>query len=261
MTNSHPDAVPDPILITEILRRADAGVSVNPFICRTEDEREIYVKPAGSLPESLIFEWLGSSLAREMNLPVAEFTLVDIPPLLVDSVIGIDTSGLNAGIGFGSYDVGTGSRDMETGDLDRLPPTILAEILAFDLWIQNEDRILSHQGGNPNLVIGSDQEEPFLIDHDNAFDSDFAPGELRNQHLGWAQRSYWLCPIERQIWEAKTKSALVKLSTFWDELPEHWLERSQNLSENPSRTLDSIRAILAKPSSQTESFWAPLLSP
>ena len=252
--------MPVPVLITEILRRADAGISVNPFICRTDEGLEVYVKPAGSLPESLVSEWLGSSLAREMNLPVADFALCEIPSLLVDSVVGIDTSGLNAGVGFGSFDVGTGSRDMETGDLDRLPPTILAEILAFDLWIQNEDRILSYQGGNPNLVIGSDQEEPFLIDHDSAFDLDFSPSELKRQHLGWAQRSYWFCPIEREIWEAKTRAAIAKLPEFWGDLPESWLERSPTLSENPSRALDSIRAILMKPSDQPESFWNPLIS-
>jgi len=253
--------MPDPVLITEVLRRADAGVSVNPFICRTEDGREIYVKPAGTLPESLVYEWLGSSLAREMNLPVADFTLIDLPTLLVDSVMGIDTSGLNAGIGFGSYHVGTGCRDMEIGDIGRMSPGLMAEILAFDLWIHNGDRILNNQGGNPNLVIGPDQEESFLIDHDNAFDPNFSPEELRSYHLGWNQRSYWLCAIERQIWEAKTRSALERLPEFWKELPESWLERSPNLSKNPSRALDSICANLMNPSDNSDAFWAPLISP
>lgn len=251
----------DPVLITEILRRADAGVSVNPFICRTSDSREIYVKPAGTLPESLVNEWIGSSLAREMELPVADFTLVEIPEMLVKAVIGIDTSGLEAGIGFGSYDVGTGCRDMEASDLDRLPETLLAEILAFDFWINNGDRTLSYQGGNPNLVIGADQDNGFLIDHDNAFDPHFDLADIKNYHLGWNRRAHWLCPTERDLWEVRALAASEKINSFWNTIPESWIERSTNLSENHIVILDSICATLKKPFAGTNNFWKALIAP
>lgn len=252
--------MPKPVLITEILRRADTGVSVNPFLCRTEDGRQIYVKPAGTLSSSLVSEWLGSRLAAEMRLPVAAFTLVDVPVKLVQAVIGIETSGLSPGIGFGSYDVGHGSRDMEPGDLERVPELVLSEVLAFDLWIQNADRCLTQQGGNPNVVIEAYQNDLFLIDHDNAFDPDFSAEELCGTHLGWRQRSHWLDATEREIWESKAKAALEKVPTFWEELPELWRNADLGSVANPTLDLDLLLAMLGKLEEDLDSFWKTIIS-
>lgn len=258
---NHPSPVmPDPVLITEILRRANTGVSVTPFICRTEEGRVVYVKPAGTLSDSLIFEWIGSSLAKEMGLPVAEFCLTSISDSLVDHVVGIDLSGIKAGIGFGSYDVGTGSRDMESRDLDQVSSSELAEILLFDLWIQNGDRILTKHGGNPNAVVGHYGDDLFLIDHDNAFEEGFSLASFDELHLGWAQRFYWKDEIERDFWLGKAERALEKVPQFWAEMPPEWLENSLRFSQNPDRALDSLCAILKTPFERPDDFWSLLLS-
>ena len=191
-----------------------------------------------------------------MGLPVANFCLINIPQILVEAVVGMDTSGLASGVGFGSYDVGIGSRDIEPGDLSRLPKKIFSETLLFDHWIHNADRILTSRGGNPNAVFCTTKNQLVLIDHDNAFDPTYEISEISGRHLGWSERSHWLDRSEQELWLELAKRALDKLPLFLDEIPEAWLESSTDISENRSRFLEQIHATLQLPFSESADFWS-----
>lgn len=65
--------------VTAVLGRAPSGVSIRPFLCEDEHARQLFVKPFGNLPSSLISEWLAARLAREMALPIPDVDLVEVP--------------------------------------------------------------------------------------------------------------------------------------------------------------------------------------
>ncbi len=172
------------VIITELLGRADTGISVKPFVCGTEEGREIFVKPAGVLPRSLIAEWLGGKLAQRMGLPCAEISLIEVPEQLANANRNTDWSDFRKGLGFGSYAMGRAYRDLQASDIVKLPSALLAEIYLFDYWIRNEDRRMGPISGNPNALVSYDLSKMAVIDHDSAFDAEFDLGNFKSYHLG-----------------------------------------------------------------------------
>jgi hypothetical protein len=249
-----------PTLITELLGRADAGVSVTPFICRTEDDRKVYVKPSGTHPESLIHEWIGGRLAHQMSLPAAEIDIIEVPLELAEANTRVDWSDFKAGIGFGSYFVGPEYRDLQASDLSHLGAELLADVLLFDYWIQNQDRRMGPIGGNPNTMVHYDRNEFYLIDHDNAFDSSFDMTLYNQLHIGRNQREYWLLADRRDAWSKKVETCLEHLDDFWQELPEEWLYSELDSGSEPRYSLSPIRELLQKPLINSDTFWTPILS-
>lgn len=249
-----------PTIVTELLGMADAGISVKPFICRTEEGREIYVKPFGSHPESLIHEWIGGRLAYQMGLPVADMDIIEIPSILANTNTNVDWKAFKSGIGFGSYAVGRGYRDLQASDLMQLDTELLAEVLLFDYWIKNADRQMGPVGGNPNTMVHYDRSEFYLIDHDNAFDQTFDIKLFNQLHIGRNQREYWLKVDRRKAWAKKVETCLEHLGDFWEELPEDWLYSELDTNSEPCYTLSPIRDLLLHPLTDSEAFWLPLLS-
>lgn len=249
-----------PTIVTELLGRADAGVSVKPFICRTEEGRKIYIKPFGSHPKSFIYEWIGGRLAYRMGLPVADMEIVEVPSLLAKANRNVDWKDFKSGVGFGSYAVGQDYRDLQSSDLTKLNKELLAEVLLFDYWIKNQDRQMGPVGGNPNTMVHYDRNEFYLIDHDNAFDQTFDMKLFSQLHIGRNQREYWLKADRREAWAKKVEASLKHLDDFWEELPEDWLYSELDTNSEPCYTLSPIRDLLLRPLTDPEAFWLPLLS-
>ena len=232
---------------------------MTPFICKTEDGREIYVKPAGVLQESLIAEWIGGRLAQRMELPCAEMTLVDVPAQLAEANEIKEWRDFKAGIGFGSYAVGRDYRDLQASDLPKLPKELLASVYLFDYWIKNEDRKMGILGGNPNTLVSSDVSETSLIDHDNAFDLEFDLDEFKRYHLGATVAEICRGKEFQKEWLELAEAALAQLGDDWDELPESWLHSDLDISNDPSYTIDRYQALLEAPFKDSELFWSELL--
>jgi len=219
----------------------------------------VYVKPFGTLPQSLINEWIGGRLAQWMGLPVADMDIVEVPQLLADNNRRNDWNSFKAGLGFGSYVGGASVRDLQLSDIAKLNAVQLAEVFLFDYWIQNADRQIGLSGGNPNTIIFPHREEFYLIDHDNAFDE--INIKLFNEwHIGRHQKEYWLSKIHQKSWLEKVDAALEQLDEFWGELPEEWLHSDLDISSESSYTVSPIRDILRRPLTDPESFWSPILS-
>ena len=95
---------------------------------------------------------------------------------------------LGAGPAFGSLHVENGLSLLPVA-VKHVDERLRQKILLFDWWIQNEDRILGETGGHLSV-----------IDHNNAFDSNFNKSsffrdlvfreERMNRHKG---RSYTFC--------------------------------------------------------------------
>jgi len=210
-----------PVTITELLKRADTGVSVKPFLCTSEEGRGIYVKTAGNAKDSLIAEWIGSKLAQAMGIACAEATLIDVPQLLARANNNPDWSDFHAGIGFGSYYLGESFRDLQASDRALLDPQHLAELYLFDYWIKNQDRQMGPSAGNPNTLVNIyDRSDFCIIDHDNAFDSTFDLSLFKQLHIGRDVHEYWLANAARSAWLDKVRVVLPELETIWQDLPE-----------------------------------------
>jgi len=154
--------------------------------------------------------------------------------------------------------MGNRFRDLQPSDIARLPQKLLADILVFDYWIQNQDRIMGITGGNPNALVSSDVTEIIAIDHDSGFDSTFSKETFDELHLGRTSIDYWRKSSHKKQWLARATTALSELEKIWDELPEEWVYSELDNDTSPSYTVEDYRAILKKPFDDPEAFWEGL---
>ena len=245
----------DVVEITEVLGRADSGVSARPFRCRGEDGRLYYVKLGNSTVRGLQSELICGRLAQEIGLPVADFSLVKVSRSFFDK-LPEEYSELRYGIGFGSLAAPIGAHEiLHTEATDPSLGGILSELVAFDAWILNEDRKLGLSGGNPNiLMVPSGDPSIMIIDHDSAFDTAFANASFRNSHLGRSFLARWIPVSARESWENKTKSATNKLDSIWRQIPDEWFfDNYGDPREGLNR--DEIEFILRTPATDPSTFW------
>lgn len=241
--------------IIEVNGRADSGVSCRPFRCRGSDGRQYYVKLGNARPEGLIAEWICGNLGKTLGLPVADFSLVRVDPGFKEG-LPPEYSELGHGIGFGSVSAPTGCRELFLTDLgERVDANVLADLLAFDAWIQNEDRKLGLAGGNPNALFVPNQRSPLvLIDHDSAFDTSFDPRRFLSDHLGRSRCALWLNSERRAGWIERARAAAKCLDAIWTDLPEEWLVDSYGEPRtSPDKT--NLRSILDRPALDPDGFW------
>lgn len=245
--------------IIELTGRTETGVSVKPFICMTEKGRKIYLKTAGVLGSSLIAEWLGGRLAELMTLGCADIAIIEVPEMLAKANLKPEWSEFKAGVGFGSYAMPSGYRDLMASDIGRLKEAHLAELFLFDYWIQNLDRIMGPVAGNPNALVSSDLTELIAIDHDNAFDVDFDAQAMDKHHIGRSVRHYWRDKHRQESWLNRARVAISVLDEIWGELPEEWVYSDLDNTNSEIYTKDYYRRILEKPLRDSADFWKGLL--
>lgn len=226
------------------------GVS-RPFRCLDTEGTEYYVKLKNVGFDHLVKEWVCGRLAQSMHLRCADIFQVVIPKELVNGDRELESE-LGHGIAFASKVVSPAvplAREFvrldSNGDL--------SGILIFDWWIKNSDRSLTNTGGNPNLLWKTDTGEVVMIDHDNAFDTDFDAAHFWKFHALRDQRLAWE-PSRREHlrnWLLKGQS---RLDFIWEELPETWLI---NDFGDPRVTLDKegLRRVLSSPFEDPEKFW------
>ncbi|QBG48463.1 hypothetical protein EGM51_14045 [Verrucomicrobia bacterium S94] len=184
MNNSQPL-----IQVSEVIKKSDQGIT-RPFICRDDSGRQLWVKGAELSKPELAAEWISACLAKEWGLPIAPFGLVYIDPLLIEYSSMPEISSLGSGIGFGSYHV-EGAVELDYPESLKIDSELRADILLFDYWIQNEDRTLGENGGNPNLLLHIPEGDVVIIDHNLAFDVSFAKETLFGTHVFRDFRQKW----------------------------------------------------------------------
>lgn len=156
------------IQVEEVLGRAKQGAT-EPYICRCEEKNLYYVKGKGAGYGSLIKEWIAGKLALHLNLPIPTFAIVDVPKALYQAGAGGLLSSLGFGPLFGSQEI-PNCNEISFYNASTLHLDLKREIAAFDWWIKNGDRTLKDPGGNPNILWSETTNEPFIIDHNLAFD-------------------------------------------------------------------------------------------
>ncbi|WP_411844627.1 HipA family kinase [Roseibacillus persicicus] len=242
--------------ITSILGRSAGGVSIRPFIGRSEGGEKFFLKPCGSLADSLIAEFIGSSLAQAVGLPVADFEIVMIPAKLAKFSLKPDFSELSAGPAFASRALGDDYIDLTSDQLTSLDEQQLAELYLFDFWIRNSDRILGKQSGNPNALCSIVTKELAIIDHDNAFSPDFSPREHQSIHFATAQKRVWADKAKQKQWLEKVHPLISEqLPVYWGQLPKEWLFDHFEDSRT-TLNIETLQQQLSLPLLDKDAFWA-----
>jgi hypothetical protein len=207
--------------VAEVIRRVDQGMT-RPYLCRADDGCEYFVKHGALPPSQRVAEWLASTVAKPLGLPIAPFSLIRIPEEL--NCAGAPwLRELGAGVGFGSQK--QLAREFAVGDIDRVEPMLAAKIAAFDWWVRNSDRNLSNLGGNVNLLwqTGVDPAGLVVIDHNMAFDAKFSADEFLESHVFAAQFKELVGDfIDREQVRQELCAARRLLAGFWHTIPEGW---------------------------------------
>jgi hypothetical protein len=206
--------------IVEIIGRATQGIT-KPFICRGEDDEIYFVKGRGAGKRSLICEWVAGCLATRFGLPIAPFTVVDVPSMLIELGFRTDLSELGAGSAFGSRK--SPVVELSVGHLPLVPEELQTDVLAFDWWVRNGDRTLSEAGGNPNLFWDIEESHLVVLDHNQAFDENFSAENFVELHAFSEQihelRGDW---IVQQQYAKRMLEVLEKWDDICDTVPHEW---------------------------------------
>jgi len=211
----------DPIDILQVERRSVEGIT-KPFLCLADDGKRYWVKGKNCGVQGLCREWVAGRLAMELGLNIAPFRQALVPEDLLRKSMMPDIAELGAGIVFASEKI-EGVEDFKMIHIDKVDIGTRRTLIAFDFWIQNEDRSLGPLGGNVNLLWQTSTEKMVVIDHNNAFDPQFSMEKLKMNHVFGADVGAWERPFVNRL-QKRMQEISGSLQHLLDELPEQWAE-------------------------------------
>lgn len=156
------------------------GTSTSPVHVETDEGEAILKLPSGcGGPDRLICEFVGTSLARLLDIPTPDFILFRTDPDFVELMLGHDKSMAEEADCFLSR-FEHGVRPMLPGVVKEIRnKEVLTQLVFLDTWIRNEDRYFkktdqssSRHASNVFLVENGQKKEPYdikAIDHSEAF--------------------------------------------------------------------------------------------
>ena len=256
------------VIAYEIVRQAASG-RTKPVLmrCEADGDRsiEVFCKLSAGCDEgvlNLAREVVAACLAADLQLPVPEPFLVELPPELASVAAGADMAArLRAGspVGFGSSRAENQFSAWTAGH--RVTEAMLPHALGafvFDAVIDNADRRLS----NPNCLVAGDRIR--LIDHELAFlstanilnwQAPWRPDGLQwmNDHIflpGLRGRSLDFGPL-RELWCAIPDW---RFQEYRNAIPPEWdaalasvdeaLERIRNARDNFDGIVSEMKRVL-----------------
>jgi len=228
--------------LEEVYRRSEQGV-LKPFLCRADDGFTYFVKGKGAGIRGLLAEFIGGRLAQLLGLPVPPFCIVEASSDLVAACALEHAGELGPGIGFASRQVEFGE-EISRSTLQRVSVELRQQVLAFDWWIQNEDRHFGAEGGNPNLLWDVRAQALVVIDHHSAFDKAFDSSAFFGSHIFCDQRNSFL----EFEFQAPQIARFATVLEHWDEIvggiPQEWLEYLADFGADFD--IDGIRQMLER---------------
>lgn len=224
--------------ITEIRNRARQG-RTEPFMCSATDGKNYVVKGKSATLLGCIKEWLGAHLATAFGLPVPPFAIAVVDSDLL-KLYGQDAlSDLGESPAFASQHI-YASHELRYEVLSKISPELRRDVLMFDAWVRNEDRSLTHRGGNPNLLWS--EGSLHVIDHNLIFDAEFSSKTFMETHVFHTEMSAVLQDfLLRTHYQTKMLHALTVWSSALGSLPKEWCEQNEELGLfNPETTFQHL---------------------
>lgn len=240
------------INITAIERTMTQGAT-KPWLCLGDNGLQYIVKRLNATFGGCIKEWIAGRLGILFGLNIPAVQQVYIGEYLVqfDSE---HESELGVGIAFAS-EFRSNLNEINYSQLLNANRDVQLDILVFDYWLQNEDRTLTQNGGNPNLYIDIQNNELVVFDHNLAFDSDFDLNGFKQTHsciniFRQEGISSLRELIDPDTYRERLDCAYNHLDIIIGELPEEWLDGID------TGELDRIKLVLER--YQNEEFWEDL---
>lgn len=238
------------IQIVEILGRSIQGIT-NPFHCRCEDGQAYFVKGSGAGKRSLIAEYVGGRLARAFGLPVADFEIVEVPQELIKWSGRDDANELGAGLAFGSKAL-PHVQEFSMAHMPQVAVPTRKDVALFDWWVHNADRTLTAKGGNPNLSWDTQDSRLAVIDHNQAFDTDFDPQRFAELHVFHESLlTIFEDMIDRQTYYDRLAAAFAEFDPACDNVPPEWWAVDNGVPTGFDR--DAVRELLRR--FMNNDFW------
>jgi hypothetical protein len=238
------------VQIVEILGPSDQGRS-RPYKCRGEDDAIYYVKGRQTNRASLWHEWVCGHLAQRFGLHVPAFEIVEVGEDLLRET-PTEWRDLGAGPAFGSrlYPCAVW---MEVGWINLVPTSVQRDILVFDWWIQNCDRLT----GNTNLLIDAAAKKLVVIDHNLAFDRQFSAEEFLSYHV-FAGNWSAICSdlVIQAEYSERFSIALEGLSMACHNVPEEWHWANAEMDVPANFDLQYVQQTLNR--CTTPELWSPV---
>lgn len=226
--------------IVEILGPSDQGKS-RPYKCRGEDGAIYFVKGRQTNRASLWHEWICGHLALRFGLHLPPFEIVEIGDDLLRET-PTEWQDLGVGPAFGSR-LHPSALWMEVGWVSKVPVNVQRDVLVFDWWVRNGDRLT----GNTNLLFDAAAKELVVIDHNLAFDRDFKPADFLSQHVFAAQWSAICSDLVVQVDYAQRLSrALEALPLACHNVPSEWHWANPEMDVPANIGLEDIKNTLIR---------------
>lgn len=205
------------VCITHVIREMKQG-RTTPYLCKDDENKHHIVKGENATIPGLVREWICAVLGTSFGLPIPDFSVAwaDTPFQQKKDLFEYN---------FASSFV-ENIQDITTASLSSLPQQLINDLYMFDYWIRNGDRNLTEYGGNPNFFIDPKTGNPFVIDHNLAFDEDFDITNHKALHV-CAPYVQWavLFEIEKERYERMFAKSLVDFENALKDIPQEWLER------------------------------------
>jgi hypothetical protein len=210
-----------PVQIVEILNRSNQGIT-RPFLCKGDDDNSYFVKGRGAGRRSLISEYICGNLAKSLNLPIADFEIVDVPSELIQWADTETKRDLGTGLAFASR-VLPHTQEFNMSLQALVDVRLRRDILVFDWWVHNADRTLTELGGNPNLLWDQVDKKLVVIDHNQAFDREFNPTNFSHTHVFKNEIEHTFNDmVERLAYIDRLSLAFADFDAACDNVPLEW---------------------------------------
>lgn len=244
-----------PIQIEEIIRRSEQGITL-PFICRGEDGEIYFVKGRSAGRRSQIAEWIAGQLCLALDLPIAPFSLVDVPEKLVAMGGALQPKDLGEGLAFGSLRQDS-VMELTTSVIHQIPVELQQDVLIFDWWINNGDRLLTAKGGNPNLFWEPQSQALVIIDHNQAFADDVEPLKFTDLHV-FAEQWNAIAGdlLKRQAYNQRFSAVLEDWDSICASIPETWWYADPEMTVAVDFDLNKVYEFLKR--HERDDFWSTL---
>lgn len=235
------------VQIIEVIGPAAQGKSM-PLLCGGADGHRYYVKGQQTNRASLWREWICGHLAEALGLPLPPFALVQLDPGLVKE-LPKDQQAIGSLPAFGSREQ-PHTAWLELGISQRVPVALQRDVLVFDWWVRNTDRLR----GNTNLLWDAEHEGLVVIDHNLALEDNFNAAEFQDQHVFADQ---WSALTQDLVLQAqylqRLSQALPAAHKALESAPEEWLWENSEF-DIPAR-FDRAGALQVLERCATPDFW------
>ena len=142
---------------------------------------------------------------------------------------------------------------MEVGLINLVPTNVQRDVLVFDWWIQNCDRLT----GNTNLLIDAAAKKLVVIDHNLAFDRQFSAEEFLAHHV-FAANWPAICSdlVVQEEYSRRLSAALEGLSMACHNVREEWRWANAEMDVPANFDLQYVQQTLSR--CTTPELWSPV---